>query len=124
MDIIKALTTSYGFYDGVSVLPLVMADNINAAGQSANGENRKEKKGSVEIVEAPSVAEGFLAEKVAIDTVEAEQEYTPAEYRRLLWKIDLWLLPLMWFCYGTQQADKARTISSEVTVNLADFFDN
>ncbi|KAL2210225.1 MFS general substrate transporter [Sarocladium strictum] len=26
--------------------------------------------------------------------------------RKLRWKIDLCLLPLMWFCYGTQQADK------------------
>ncbi|KAI0102626.1 major facilitator superfamily domain-containing protein [Nemania sp. FL0031] len=29
-----------------------------------------------------------------------------AYYRKLLWKIDLFLLPLMWFSYGTQQADK------------------
>ncbi|OIW34816.1 MFS general substrate transporter [Coniochaeta ligniaria NRRL 30616] len=40
------------------------------------------------------------------DTVEAVTEYSDAYYRRLRWKIDLWLLPLMWFCYGTQQADK------------------
>lgn len=38
--------------------------------------------------------------------VDATEEYTEAYYRRLRWKIDLWLLPLMWFCYGTQQADK------------------
>lgn len=40
------------------------------------------------------------------DTVDAATEYSDAYYRRLRWKIDLWLLPLMWFCYGTQQADK------------------
>ncbi|KAF2770249.1 MFS general substrate transporter [Teratosphaeria nubilosa] len=39
----------------------------------------------------------------------AEHEYTPAEYRSLRWKIDLCLLPLMWICYGTQQADKTGT---------------
>ncbi|RMJ11418.1 hypothetical protein CDV36_008931 [Fusarium kuroshium] len=33
-------------------------------------------------------------------------EYSDAYYRKLLWKIDLWLLPLMWICYGTQQTDK------------------
>lgn len=38
--------------------------------------------------------------------VDATEEYTEAYYRRLRWKIDLWLLPLMWLCYGTQQADK------------------
>ncbi|KAL4965453.1 MFS general substrate transporter [Aspergillus stella-maris] len=42
----------------------------------------------------------------AEDTINAESEYTEADYRRLLRKIDLWLLPLMWVCYGTQQADK------------------
>jgi ACS family allantoate permease-like MFS transporter len=34
------------------------------------------------------------------------EEYSEAYYRKLRWKIDLWLLPLMWVCYGTQQADK------------------
>jgi MFS family permease len=34
------------------------------------------------------------------------EEYTEAYYRKLRWKIDLWLLPLMWVAYGTQQADK------------------
>ncbi|KAL5048092.1 hypothetical protein BDW71DRAFT_213841 [Aspergillus fruticulosus] len=33
-------------------------------------------------------------------------EYSDAYMRRLRWKIDLFLLPLMWLCYGTQQADK------------------
>ncbi|CBF74590.1 hypothetical protein AN4157.2 [Aspergillus nidulans FGSC A4] len=35
-----------------------------------------------------------------------QPEYSDAYMRRLRWKIDLFLLPLMWFCYGTQQADK------------------
>ncbi|KAI1877364.1 hypothetical protein JX265_003372 [Neoarthrinium moseri] len=43
---------------------------------------------------------------LAIDTVEAVYEYSDAYNRKLLWKIDLWLLPVMWICYGTQQADK------------------
>jgi ACS family allantoate permease-like MFS transporter len=38
--------------------------------------------------------------------VDPAEEYSEAYYKKLRWKIDLWLLPLMWFCYGTQQADK------------------
>lgn len=39
-------------------------------------------------------------------TIDASEEFSDAYYRKLLWKIDLWLLPLMWVCYGTQQTDK------------------
>jgi len=44
-----------------------------------------------------------INEGVVVDITE---EFTEAYYRKLRWKIDLWLLPLMWLCYGTQQADK------------------
>ena len=37
-----------------------------------------------------------IVEKIALDTINAETEYTLQEFRRLRWKIDLWLLPLMW----------------------------
>ncbi|KAH8895550.1 MFS general substrate transporter [Thozetella sp. PMI_491] len=46
------------------------------------------------------------ADNLALDTVDAVAEYSDEYYRKLLWKIDLWLLPVMWVCYGTQQADK------------------
>lgn len=36
----------------------------------------------------------------------SESEYTPLEYKKMLRKIDRFLLPLMWFCYGVQQTDK------------------
>ncbi|KXT14426.1 hypothetical protein AC579_8356 [Pseudocercospora musae] len=36
----------------------------------------------------------------------SEADYTPAEYKKMLRKIDRFLLPLMWFCYGVQQTDK------------------
>lgn len=48
-------------------------------------------------------AQDQLAEAASIY---AAEEYSDAYMRKLRWKIDLWLLPLMWFCYGTQQADK------------------
>lgn len=35
-----------------------------------------------------------------------ESDYSPEEYKKLLKKIDRFLLPLMWFCYGIQQTDK------------------
>ena len=58
--------------------------------------------------DTPDVAEGEL---VAIDKdgnvdVIRETDYTEAEYKKLLRKIDRYLLPLMWFCYGVQQTDK------------------
>ncbi|KAI0466297.1 MFS general substrate transporter [Xylaria cf. heliscus] len=40
------------------------------------------------------------------NTINAASQYSEEYYRKLLWKIDLFLLPLMWFSYGTQQADK------------------
>lgn len=44
--------------------------------------------------------------EVEENVIDAASEYSHEYYRKLLWKIDLWLLPLMWFTYGTQQADK------------------
>ncbi|KAF2020214.1 MFS general substrate transporter [Aaosphaeria arxii CBS 175.79] len=43
---------------------------------------------------------------IAPGEVTDSEEFSDAYYRKLLWKIDLWLLPLMWVCYGTQQTDK------------------
>ncbi|KAL3475449.1 MFS general substrate transporter [Aspergillus californicus] len=54
---------------------------------------------------------------IAQDTINAESEYTEADYQKLLWKIDLWLLPLMWVCYGTQQADKV-SLSTQAVFGL------
>lgn len=39
-------------------------------------------------------------------TIEDATEYSDSYFRKLRFKIDLFLLPLMWVCYGTQQADK------------------
>lgn len=38
-----------------------------------------------------------------------ESDYTSEEYKKILRKIDRYLLPLMWFCYGIQQTDKTAT---------------
>ncbi|KII84837.1 hypothetical protein PLICRDRAFT_167211 [Plicaturopsis crispa FD-325 SS-3] len=55
--------------------------------------------------------------EVVLDTVEAYSQYTPAEYKKLLRKVDWVLLPLMWILYGTQQADKTST-STQATFGL------
>lgn len=53
-----------------------------------------------------SINKGF-DDKAECAVIEAESaEYSDKYLKKLRWKIDLWLLPLMWFCYGTQQADK------------------
>lgn len=36
----------------------------------------------------------------------SDDAYSAGDYKRLLRKIDRFLLPLMWFCYGVQQTDK------------------
>ncbi|KAH7410564.1 major facilitator superfamily domain-containing protein [Cadophora sp. MPI-SDFR-AT-0126] len=61
--------------------------------------------GDVENGESTSIYKGSN-EEIAADTVAAASEYSSEQYRKLLWKIDLYLLPVMWICYGTQQADK------------------
>lgn len=84
-----------------------MADTVATADAA---KTKEEAKSCQDAIAAPSIQDGeIMGEKIAIDTVEAEHEYTAAEFRRLLWKIDLCLLPVMWFCYGTQQADKTAT---------------
>jgi hypothetical protein len=45
----------------------------------------------------PSLGLGKI-DDIIVDTINAETEYTPEQFRKLRWKIDLWLLPLMWVC--------------------------
>lgn len=79
----------------------------------------------VEDVEAPAAAASLVrnsshdkAQDLILDTVNAAAgEYSEADYKRVLRKIDLVLLPLMWLCYGTQQADKT-SISTQATFGM------
>jgi len=45
----------------------------------------------------PSLGLGKI-DDIIVDTINAETEYTPEQFRKLRWKIDFWLLPLMWVC--------------------------
>ena len=63
------------------------------------------------------IAEGKI-DHVVLDTINAaEGQYSQADYNRVLRKIDFILLPLMWVCYGTQQADKT-SVSTQATFGL------
>ncbi|KAG9663072.1 major facilitator superfamily transporter, partial [Aureobasidium melanogenum] len=57
-----------------------------------------EKQTSVEVGEVSVISEE--------DIVAAEGEYSEEHYKHLRRKIDRYLLPLMWLCYGIQQSDK------------------
>ncbi|KAM6482215.1 MFS general substrate transporter [Trichoderma sp. SZMC 28011] len=67
---------------------------------------------STEVIDATNVDE---AQDLVLNTVNAE--YTEADYKRVVRKIDRILLPFMWLCAGIQQADKA-SISTQATFGL------
>ncbi|KAL2833327.1 major facilitator superfamily domain-containing protein [Aspergillus cavernicola] len=46
-------------------------------------------------------------------------EYSEAQYKRLLRKIDYYLIPMMFFCYGIQQTDKT-SISIQALFGMSD----
>lgn len=48
--------------------------------------------------QAESLAEGKVGNAAEDIVHAAEEEFTPEQYRKLLWKIDLIILPLMWVC--------------------------
>ncbi|KIY46538.1 MFS general substrate transporter, partial [Fistulina hepatica ATCC 64428] len=48
-----------------------------------------------------------------------DAQYTPDQYKKLRRKIDRYLLPLMWLCYGVQQADKT-SIATMATFGLSE----
>lgn len=50
-------------------------------------------------------------------TVPPREEYTEEQYKALKKKIDRYLLPLMWLCYGIQQTDKT-SIGTQATFGL------
>ncbi|KAJ1328156.1 MFS transporter ACS family allantoate permease [Microdochium nivale] len=84
---------SSGATEMVPVAPAQPAQAISTADKKEDAEGEIELKGDE-------------PDALNIDTIEASTEYSDAYFRKLLWKIDLCLLPVMWICYGTQQADK------------------
>ncbi|KAK8062293.1 major facilitator superfamily transporter [Apiospora hydei] len=60
---------------------------------------------------------------IPLDTIHSNiveivhEEYSEEEYKKLKRKIDKYLLPLMWLCYGIQQTDKT-SIGTQATFGL------
>ncbi|GKT71158.1 major facilitator superfamily transporter [Colletotrichum tofieldiae] len=61
-----------------------------------------EKKVAVVSDQSDSTSEG----NGETDLVSVEAQYTKEEFHKLKRKVDKYLLPLMWICYGIQQVDK------------------
>jgi ACS family allantoate permease-like MFS transporter len=78
-----------------------MAGNIHEVNSGSNGDDKKDQFSADMKTMTPLDID--IGDGIVTDITE---EYSEAYYRKLRWKIDLWLLPLMWVCYGTQQADK------------------
>lgn len=86
-------------------------------GPSAEQDNKEAIESKVADEYVTDISEA-KAEDIVMDTVNAAHgQYTDADYKKILRKIDLVLLPLMWFCYGTQQADKT-SISTQATFGM------
>ncbi|KAL1897023.1 hypothetical protein Sste5346_004227 [Sporothrix stenoceras] len=83
---------------------------------SAGTDNSAKGTSNDNVVNAPSSS---IDNALALDTVNAAEShcYTDTDYGRVLWKIGLILLPVMWFCYGTQQADNI-SVSTKATFSL------
>ncbi|KAK4541047.1 hypothetical protein LTR36_008416 [Oleoguttula mirabilis] len=94
-----------------------MASLSGTTGEGLRGE---EKTSALHVYDKPAFMQDISPhdEKESTTTVVApvafeedgdvirESDYSPEEYKKLLRKIDRYLLPLMWFCYGVQQTDK------------------
>ncbi|KAI0109342.1 MFS general substrate transporter [Hypoxylon sp. NC0597] len=75
-----------------------------------NSEKDAGKITDVEISEKSSVTAGEVQDDTA-------PQYTEEEYKKLKRKVDRYLLPLMWLCYGIQQTDKT-SIGTQATFGL------
>ncbi|KAI0908141.1 MFS general substrate transporter [Ustulina deusta] len=85
-----------------------MANNPEPPLEITQNEKRDFEKGhALEASEKESVAEVDIS----------VPEYSEEEYKKLRRKIDRYLLPLMWLCYGIQQTDKT-SLGTQATFGL------
>lgn len=58
--------------------------------------------------------------------IRARAEFTDEQYNKLKWKVDRWLLPLMWLIYGLQQMDSAvwhgTVLMAEISIGQQNLF--
>ncbi|KAK5629101.1 hypothetical protein RRF57_004816 [Xylaria bambusicola] len=86
-----------------------MANSSERVLDTPNYEKNDTEKGQiVETSEKTSVAEG---------DVQDVPGYSEEEFKKLRRKIDRYLLPLMWLCYGIQQTDKT-SLGTQATFGL------
>ncbi|KAK6388446.1 hypothetical protein LTR65_007950 [Meristemomyces frigidus] len=107
-----------------------MASLSGTTGEGLRGE---EKTSALHVYDKPAFMQDISPhdEKESTTTVVApvafeedgdvirESDYSPEEYKKLLRKIDRYLLPLMWFCYGVQQTDKTSLGVCIITIAAA-----
>lgn len=90
--------------------PLAMAERIARAPEQQQQQQQQKPSSSLdEKKKVPMTTDLELipSEKDGeIIIISEAEDYSPAEYKKILRKIDRFLLPLMWFCYGIQQTDK------------------
>jgi hypothetical protein len=72
-------------------------EDIKSTSPTPTLDNEKKTPQTQDLELVPTVKDGDII---------VGDEYSPEEYKRVLRKIDRFLLPLMWFCYGVQQTDK------------------
>ncbi|KAI0007421.1 MFS general substrate transporter [Xylariaceae sp. FL0662B] len=83
-----------------------------------------EMKSTLEIAKDPEKAPEKVNDVETSDkssAIASEDEvprYTDEQYKKLKRKVDRYLLPLMWLCYGIQQTDKT-SIGTQATFGLA-----
>ncbi|KAJ2979252.1 hypothetical protein NUW58_g7249 [Xylaria curta] len=80
--------------------------------------DQKNEPGESHVIE---MSDKTSAENLEIQPVTAS-EYSEEEYKKLKKKIDRYLLPLMWLCYGIQQTDKT-SLGVQATFGLREVDD-
>ncbi|ORY54937.1 MFS general substrate transporter [Pseudomassariella vexata] len=95
----------------ISTLPAEMKSTLDVHILNDREKETDPEKNNTEQSDKSSVADGELGEN--------EPVYTEEQYKKLRRKIDRYLLPLMWLCYGIQQTDKT-SIGTQATFGLRD----
>ncbi|KAJ2973197.1 hypothetical protein NQ176_g6746 [Zarea fungicola] len=89
--------------------------NVSAAGRNNQGEAKSTQ--SQTVMSEYNGKVDPIEEIEAADMVNAADEFTEEQYRKVLRKVDWILLPLMWICSGAQYADKV-SVSTQATFGL------
>ncbi|KUI60656.1 hypothetical protein VP1G_07869 [Cytospora mali] len=95
----------------VTMIPAEMDDIIASGGHH---EKRTDPEKTLASENEKSTSEDSV---VAASVIDVHAQYTEEEYKALKRKMDRYLLPLMWLCYGIQQTDKT-SLSTQATFGL------